>query len=178
MNASFPFAAALRRAVVFGMWGIWGVAAVPAAAQTSVPDWMYMLEGKYAGSVTRPSDPSGNAASLSGKRNGKEDGFVLQWLEQRADGTVREHMEMWKIGTGNRLEITVLEDGKPRLEAWFHASTAAAKGTLSRGGEWDDRPALLRRTFERQPGALKCTESVNLGDGTWTIVRVFTLGES
>lgn len=178
MNACFPSAAVLRRALVVGMWVIWGAAAVPAAAQTSVPDWMYMLEGKYSGTVARPGDPAGNAATLSGKRNGKEDGFVLQWLEQRADGTVREHMEMWKLGTGNRIEITVLEDGKPRVEPWFHASTAAAKGSLNRGGEWDNRPALLRRTFERQPGALKCTESVNLGDGAWTIVRVFTLTES
>lgn len=137
-----------------------------------------MLEGKYSGTLTRPADPAGNAATLSGKRNGKEDGFVLQWLEQRADGTVREHMEMWKLGAENRLEVTVLEDGKPRLETWFHTSNVAAKGTLSRGGEWEGRPALLRRTFERQPGALKCTESVNLGDGAWTIVRVFTLTES
>lgn len=168
----------MRRAGVLGFLLLAGAAAVPAAAQTSVPDWMYMLEGTYSGTLTRPTDPTGNAATLSGKRNGKEDGFVVQWLEQRAGGTVREHMEMWKLAAENRVEITVLEDGKPRIEQWFHASSAAAKGTLTRGGEWEGRPALVRRTFERQPGALKCTESVNFGDGAWTIVRVYTLTEA
>lgn len=147
-------------------------------AQSAVPDWMYMLEGSYTGNATRPEDPAGNPVSLSGKRNGKEDGFVLQWLEQRSDGSVREHLEMWKTGTDNRVEVTVIEDSKPRTETWFHSSSTPSKGTLAHGAEWQGRPALLRRTFERTPGALRCTESINLGDGAWTIVRVLTLNEA
>ena len=152
--------------------------AFSAAAQA--PDWMFALEGAYIGRYEEP-DPSGVKdkltwdARLDGRRNLKENGFVLQWMIEE-EGGVNETLSTWHWDD-DRLCETAIVGGKPLEECWVvHRETELAV-VLRRGGEWEGTAMLFERTVERLPGQLPLTDLHNNGSGKWTFHHGYVFEE-
>ncbi len=136
------------------------------------PDWMFTLEGAYVGRFEIPSDEDGALntvdARLDGKRSGAEDGFVLQFAKEMAEGIVKE-AQMWSWNfNASALDMTAIQDGQRIESQWFAAPKGLAVN-LTRGGTVDGAAAIERLRLERLPGQLRLTKQYNLGDGEWIL---------
>ncbi len=163
--------------------------------QGQTPDFMFALEGTYVGQKEIPDATAGGGrrtldARLDGRRNGAEDGFVLQWklakdvsnAQQTSDSVavlmVTEQLETWHWDDNRgRLVITRIVDNKPIIEDWFVMDETSSRAVLERGGEWANAPALHRLTLERLAGQIRFERRVNAGDGKWTVVHRYMLND-
>lgn len=156
-----------------------------ADASGQTPDFMFALEGTYIGHKEIPDINAGGGrrledARLDGKRNGAENGFVLQWMiaDPASDNMVTEHLETWHwdAETG-RVVITRIVDNKPIAEPWFVENQTTSRAVLARGGEHNNAPALLRLTLERLPGSIRFELRTNDGSGQWDVVHRYLLDD-
>ena len=164
----------LLPALVFALFG-------NASGQT--PDFMFALEGTYIGHKEIPDVSAGGGrrledARLDGKRNGAENGFVLQWMiaEPSSSNMITEHLETWHWDAETaRVVITRIVDNKPIVEPWFVEDQTSSRAVLVRGGEFEHAPALLRLTLERLPGQIRFELRTNDGSGKWNVVHRYLL---
>lgn len=156
-----------------------------ADASGQTPDFMFALEGTYIGHKEIPDVNAGGGrrledARLDGKRNGAENGFVLEWMlaDPTSNNLVTEHLETWHWDAATeRLVITRIVDNKPIAEPWFIEEQTSSRAVLARGGEYNNAPALLRLTLERLPGQIRFELRTNDGSGKWTGVHRYLLDD-
>jgi len=146
-------------------------------AQT--PDWLFVLEGAYVGRYEVP-DANGDLmvqdARWDGKRNGKEDGFVLQ-ISRELGATVSKEAQVWTWNSqDSQLDLMVLEDGARKESQWFCETNGPAT-ILTRGGNRGQRAAIIRLRMERLPGQLRVQEHANFGDGEWILQWRYVLDD-
>ncbi|MGB1075922.1 MAG: hypothetical protein ACPGYK_07005 [Flavobacteriales bacterium] len=152
-------------------------------AQT--PDWMFALEGSYIGYKSVPDIYAGGGqrqedARLDGKRNGAEDGFVLQWMisSEEAEEMVMEHLETWHWNSDlERMVMTRIVDNRPVVENWVVTQSSSSRAVLERGGEWNGKPTLMRMTMERLPGQIRFEFRTNDGSGKWEMAFRYILDD-
>jgi len=146
-------------------------------AQT--PDWLFVLEGAYVGRYETPisnGDMMIQDARWDGKRNGKEDGFVLQ-ISRESDAAVLKEAQVWTWDSQESvLNLMVLEDGVRKESQWF-CETSGPATILTRGGNISQRAAIIRIRMERLPGQLRVQEHANFGDGEWILQWRYVLDD-
>lgn len=160
-----------------------GLSACSMSAQT--PDWMFALEGAYIGYKYVPDIYAGGGqrqedARLDGKRNGSEDGFVLQWLTSAEEATemVIEHLETWHWNSDlERMVMTRIVDNRPVVENWVVTQSSTSNAVLERGGEWNGKPMLMRMVLERLPGQIRFEFRTNDGSGKWEMAFRYILDD-
>jgi hypothetical protein len=152
--------------------------------QAQTPNWMFALEGTYIGRQEIPDIHAGggrrtNDARLDGRKNGEENGFVLQWREEGQNEEIEVRLETWHWDAElEQVVITRIVENKPIAENWFVLESDGAHAVLSRGGEHENGPALLKLTFERLPGQLRLDLRANNGSGKWTEVYRMLLDDA
>lgn len=149
-------------------------------SSAQAPDWMFALEGSYVGRMEEvsdvPDEVSTRDARLDGKRNGKEDGFVLQWA-LATDVQISEVAEMWTWQSGqDNLLVTRLEGNRPVSKTYW-VSESGNMTVLTCGSSEGNQAVLERIRIQRIPGQLRFDRYVNFGDGNWEFRSRFVLDE-
>lgn len=150
------------------------------ASSGQAPDWMFALEGSYVGRLEEATDVSDQLstsdARLDGKRNGKENGFVLQWA-LASDIQISEVAEMWNWQSDQEnLLITRLEGNRP-VSSMYWVTESGNMTVLTRGASEGQQAVLERIRIQRIPGQLRFDRYVNFGDGNWEFRSRFVLDE-